>query len=81
MSGFEVIEFQFEDDDFSLTLEDEFQVARLSSELDKVSDPHVLREAAKKLLCLATQRQAIVRTLVKRLAKLEVGSISRCSMD
>jgi len=81
MSSFEIVEFAFQEDDFSLSLEDEFQITRLSAELDKASDPDVLREGAKKLLQLAVQRQAIIRSLVKRLARLEAGVIHRYYPD
>ena len=50
MSNFELIEFQFDPDDFTLSMEDEFQIARISAELDKATDPEHLREGAKKLL-------------------------------
>lgn len=72
-SQFEVIEFQFDPDDFTLSMEDEFQIARLNAELDKATDPDQLREGAKKLLQLAVGRQAVIRSLVRRLADLEMG--------
>lgn len=81
MSGFEVLEFQFDPDDFSLGLEDEFQITRLSAELDKATDPDVLREGAKKLLQLAVQRQAVIRSLCKRLANLEADCIRKYYPD
>ena len=37
MSSFEIVEFAFDEDDFNLTLEDEFQITRLSTELDKAT--------------------------------------------
>lgn len=73
MSNFELIEFTFDPDDFSLSMEDEFQIARLSNELDKATDPDQLRAGAKKLLELAVGRQAVIRGLVRRLADLEMG--------
>jgi hypothetical protein len=74
MSNFELIEFQFDPDDFTLSMEDEFQIARLNTELDKATDPDHLREGAKKLLQLAVHRQAIIRSLVRRLADLEMSA-------
>jgi hypothetical protein len=75
VSNFELIEYAFDPDDFSLSMEDEFQIARLNTELDKATDPDQLREGAKKLLQLAVHRQAIIRSLVRRLADLETATI------
>jgi len=77
MSKFELIEFQFDPDDFSLQLEDEFMIARLSKEIEAVDDPKVLKEAALKLLQLAVHRQAVIRGLVGRIAKLEGDAITK----
>jgi len=77
MSKFELIEFQFDPDDFSLQLEDEFMIARLSKEIEAVDDPKILKEAALKLLQLAVHRQAVIRGLVGRVAKLEGDAITR----
>ena len=71
MSKFELLEFQFDPDDFTLTLEDEFQLARLSNEIEKVDDIETLRVATLKLLQLTTHRQAIIRSLCRRLGNLE----------
>jgi len=73
MPNFELIEYSFNPDDFTLSMEDEFQIARLNAELDKATDPDHLREGAKKLLQLAVGRQAVIRSLVRRLADLEMG--------
>ena len=77
MSKFELIEFQFDPDDFSLQLEDEFMIARLSKEIEAVEDPKILKEAALKLLQLAVHRQAVIRGLVGRVAKLEGDAITK----
>ena len=77
MSKFELIEFQFDPDDFSLQLEDEFMIARLSKEIEGVDDPKILKEAALKLLQLAVHRQAVIRGLVGRVAKLEGDAITK----
>ena len=77
MSKFELIEYQFDPDDFSLQLEDEFMIARLSKEIESVDDPKILKEAALKLLQLAVHRQAVIRGLVGRVAKLEGDAITR----
>jgi len=71
MSGFELVEYQFTPDDFNLSLEDEFLQAKITKELEAVSDPDVLREGALKLLQLAVQRQAIIRNLIYRFTNLE----------
>ena len=75
MSGFELIEFKFSPDDFNLSLEDEFLMAKITKELEAAKDPDVLRAGALKLLQLAVQRQAIIRSLVARLANLEADVI------
>ncbi|MGA0770300.1 MAG: hypothetical protein ACO3QB_17495 [bacterium] len=77
MSKFELIEYQFDPDDFSLQLEDEFMIARLSKEIESVDDPKILKEAALKLLQLAVHRQAVIRGLVGRVAKLEGDAITK----
>lgn len=77
MSKFELIEFQFDPDDFSLQLEDEFMIARLSKEIEAVDDPKILKEAALKLLQLAVHRQAVIRGLVGRVAKLEGDAMTK----
>jgi hypothetical protein len=77
MSNFELIEYQFDPDDFSLQLEDEFMIARLSKEIEAVDDPKILKEAALKLLQLAVHRQAVIRGLVGRVAKLEGDAITK----
>jgi hypothetical protein len=75
MSGFELVEFKFSPDDFNLSLEDEFLMAKITKELEAVKDPDVLRAGALKLLQLAVHRQAIIRSLVARLANLEADVI------
>lgn len=75
MSGFELIEYKFTPDDFNLSLEDEFLLAKIKKELEAATDPDVLRAGAIKLLQLAVHRQAIIRSLVARLANLEADVI------
>jgi len=75
MSGFELIEYKFSPDDFSLSLEDEFLLAKLTKELEAVNDVEVLRIGALKPLELAVHRQAIIRSLIARLANLEADVI------
>jgi len=75
MSGFELVEYKFNPDDFSLSLEDEFLLAKLTKELEAATDPDVLRAGALKLLQLAVQRQAVIRSLINRLSNLEADVI------
>jgi hypothetical protein len=75
MSGFELVEYKFNPDDFSLSLEDEFLLAKITKELEAAKDPDVLRAGALKLLQLAVQRQAVIRSLINRLANLEADVI------
>jgi len=75
MSGFELIEYKFNPDDFSLSLEDEFLLAKITKELEAAKDPDVLRAGALKLLQLAVQRQAVIRSLINRLSNLEADVI------
>lgn len=75
MDSFELVEIEFGPSDFESTLEDEFLVARVTKELDAVTDIEQLREGAKKLLQLAVMRQSMIRGLVRRLANLEAEAI------
>lgn len=77
MAKFELIEYSFDSGDYQLTMEDDFLLARIGAELDKATDPDQLREGAKKLLQLAVHRQAVIRSLVRRLADLESGAIRK----
>lgn len=77
MSKFELIEIPFEGSDFDPTLEDEFLIAKLTKEIEAVTDIEQLRVGALKLLQLAMQRQATIRGLCKRLAGLETNLIRR----
>lgn len=77
MSKFELIEFQFDPDDFSLSLEDEFLIAKLTKDIEGVTDAETLKEAALKLLGLAVHRQAVIRGLIRRLSTLEAGAVSK----
>lgn len=77
MSQFELIEIPFEGDDFDQTLEDEFLIAKLTKEIEAVTDIEQLRVGTLKLLQLAMRRQAVIRGLCKRLAGLETNLIRR----
>lgn len=75
MDSFEVVEVGLSPSDFESTLEDQFLVARITKELETVTDINQLREGAIKLLQLAVMRQSMVRGLVRRLANLECSAI------
>jgi len=77
MSKFELIEFQFDPDDFSLSLEDEFLITKLAKDIEGVEDAATLKQAALKLLNLAVHRQAVIRGLIRRISTLEAGAVSR----
>ncbi len=75
MSGFELNEFKFNPDDFSRSLEDEFLITKLTKQLEATTDADELRAGALKLLQLAVHRQAIIRSLINRLALLEADVV------
>lgn len=75
MDSFELVEVGLSPSDFESTLEDQFLVARITKELETVTDINQLREGAIKLLQLAVMRQSMVRGLVRRLANLECSTI------
>jgi|688.fasta_scaffold2178180_1 hypothetical protein len=75
MSDFELVEIVFDSDDFSSTLEDEFLTAKITRELEAVTDIEQLRLGALKLLQIAMMRQSVIRGLCKRISKLEVDTI------
>jgi hypothetical protein len=77
MANFELVEIAFEPDDFQSTLEDEFLLAKLTREIEGVTDIEQLRQGALKLLQLAVMRQGMIRGLCKRLAGLESGIIRK----
>lgn len=81
MSKFELIEFQFDPDNFEMSLEDEFLITKLTKEIEFVTDPKVLKEATLKLLHLAVGRQAVIRGLVRRLCNLEADVVSKLYED
>ena len=75
MDSFELVEVGLSPSDFESTLEDQFLVAKITKELETVTDIDQLREGAIKLLQLAVMRQSMVRGLVRRLANLECSAI------
>jgi hypothetical protein len=77
VSSFELIEVPFDPAMFEQTLEDEFLVAKITQELEAVTDINQLRTGALKLLNIAVLRQGMIRGLCKRLAELESNIIRR----
>jgi hypothetical protein len=77
MANFELVELPFKPEDFESTLEDEFLLAKLTREIEAVTDIEQLRHGALKLLQLAVQRQGMIRGLCKRLAGLESNIIRK----
>lgn len=72
---FAVIEIPFEELDISKTMEDEFLELRMHKEIDAATNVEELREAAKKLVKIATARQAVIRGLCKRLVQYETMAL------
>ena len=77
MATFEVTEVSFEPIDFSPTLEDEFTMTAVSKEIETVDDSDQLRLGALNLLKVAMHRQAVIRGLCKRLAKIETYGVQK----
>tara|TARA_R100000458_G_scaffold58812_1_gene67684 strand:- start:514 stop:762 length:249 start_codon:yes stop_codon:yes gene_type:complete len=76
MAAFKVTEVSFEPIDFSPTLEDEFTMTAVSKEIESVDDIDQLRLGALNLLKVAMHRQAVIRGLCKRLAKIETYGVT-----
>ena len=77
MATFEETEVSFEPIDFSPTLEDEFTMTAVSKEIETVDDIDQLRLGALNLLKVAMHRQAVIRGLCKRLAKIETYGVQK----
>ena len=72
---FAIIEIPLEELDISKTMEDEFLEARINKEIDAATNVDELRAAAKKLVQIATARQAAIRGLCKRLVQYETMAL------
>lgn len=81
MSQFDLIEVPFDPKDFESTLEDEFLIAKLTKEIEAVTDIEQIKLGALKLLHLAVLRQGMIRGLVRRLAILESNAIRTTHQD
>ena len=78
---FAIIEIPLEELDISKTMEDEFLEARINKEIDAATNVDELREAAKKLVQIATARQAAIRGLCKRLVQYETMALQEFLKD
>ena len=76
MAAFKVTEVSFEPIDFTPTLEDEFVFTAVTKEIESVEDIDQLRLGALNLLKVAVHRQAVIRGLCKRLAKIETYGVT-----
>lgn len=78
---FAIIEIPLEELDISKTMEDEFLEARINKEIDAATNVDELRAAAKKLVQIATARQAAIRGLCKRLVQYETMALQEFLKD
>ena len=79
MSKFNVIEVPFEPMEIKPTLEDEFTMTSVTREIESIRDPETFKMAALNLLEITMQRQAIIRGMCKRLAKVETDGVMKTS--
>ena len=68
MASFDLIELSLDPLDVSPTLEDEFSSTVIKSQIDDLDDIENAKIAAKQLVSIVMQRQAVIRALVKKLA-------------
>ena len=76
MASFEVTEIAFDPIEFAPSLEDEFTMTAVMQELESIEDIDLLKLGAVNLLKVAMHRQAIIRGLCKRLAKIETEGVT-----
>ena len=76
MASFEVTEIAFDPIEFSPSLEDEFTMTAVMKELESIEDIDLVKLGAVNLLKVAMHRQAIIRGLCKRLAKIETEGVT-----
>ena len=68
MASFDLIELSLDPLEVKPTLEDEFTATVVKNEIDELDDIDHAKIAAKQLVNIVMQRQAVIRALVKRLA-------------
>ena len=73
MASFDLIELSLDPLDVSPTLEDEFSSTVIKSQIDDLDDIEHAKIAAKQLVSIVMQRQAVIRALCKRLSYLDSG--------
>tara|TARA_R100001082_G_scaffold100582_1_gene69783 strand:+ start:236 stop:490 length:255 start_codon:yes stop_codon:yes gene_type:complete len=77
-SEFPVVELSFEPIEFTPTLEDEFEWASISKEIEANDNIKELKAGALNLLKVANHRKAVIRGLCKRLAQIETyGTVKK----
>ena len=68
MASFDLIELSLDPLDVTPTLEDEFSSTVIKSQIDDLDDIDHAKIAAKQLVSIVMQRQAVIRALVKKLS-------------
>ena len=68
MASFDLIELSLDPLDVSPTLEDVFSSTVIKSQIDDLDDIEHAKIAAKQLVSIVMQRQAVIRALVKKLS-------------
>ena len=71
MASFDLIELSLDPLDVTPTLEDEFSSTVIKSQIDDLDDIDHAKIAAKQLVSIVMQRQAVIRALVKKLSVYE----------
>ena len=71
MEDFKVLKVCFNKEDFQESLEDQFFTTKIINSCKKIESKEELRQVIEKLAQLASQRQAVIRGLCMRLARLE----------
>ena len=77
----QLIEIPFDPIDFSPSLEDEFTTTSIMKEIESTDNVEELRLGASNLLKVAMHRQAIIRSLCKRLAKVETYGTHKIKIE
>ena len=81
MSDFELSKIPLEQFNITLSLEDEFLEARIAADIYSANDIGELKDAAKRLLSIAVDRQAAIRSLCKRLLQFETAAMQNYLTD
>ena len=73
MASFDLNELSLDPLEVKPTLEDEFTATVVKNEIDVLDDIDHAKIAAKQLVSIVMQRQAVIRALCKRLSYLDSG--------